>query len=650
MSRDGFASPQNYSPGEWVDGVSEPNPTGTASDQDYVPGEWASGAAAPNPEGFASDGPQVTPGSIYGWRDILLDVTPPIIDTLFPADSSSENSVSTNISFSTKDVDGQGVDQDTINATVEIDGGGAADAIINGVFQAGWDGPGSSISANAFDGYDVVIDPTGSFSSYDEVEVVASCSDLAGNPSGNETWSFFIEDLVDPTIDTQSPTGTDVAEGTNVSFSTKDVGGSGVDSSTINATIEINGGGEVDAIINGAFQTGWDGGSSSITPNAFDGYDVVIDPTSDFGSLDSVIVRVDCDDNEGNSATQLVWGFAVRDYEAPTLQNLVPDHLDTGVLISSNVVLEIVDPSGVDPAETVITIEGSVAWTGDAPAAGFAGSKSVVADGYQYTLNPDVDFPFDTQIDIDVVAKDLSAAANTLNTSYYFETEEDVTAPTFTNKLPAPSSTGNVETSNVSVSVNDVGGTGVVQSTINMSIGGVDAIINGVVQTGFDGVGSSISANGSNGFDVVIDKTTDYDEYEWVTVEVSAEDNEGNLGATTWSWRVVDYLGPLVTPVDPIAGESGVAVDAVIEVNVTDAQSIDAGLTVEVDRGAGFELAFEEGGSPQFKPGFDGPSSAKTSVAGGYKVVIDPVVDFDLATTVFVRVTGQDPDGNPTRL
>jgi hypothetical protein len=109
------------------------------------------------------------------------------------------------------------------------------------------------------------------------------------------------------------------------------------------------------------------------------------------------------------------------DSVGPYLANQDPAPGDTYVLLDTNVALDIKDDlTGVDPTETIITIAGTIAWQSDTIQPGFTGSKSGTPASYTYTINPDLDFPELTLIQIDVYAKDV--AGNTLNTSYTFTT------------------------------------------------------------------------------------------------------------------------------------------------------------------------------------------------------------------------------------
>lgn len=106
---------------------------------------------------------------------------------------------------------------------------------------------------------------------------------------------------------------------------------------------------------------------------------------------------------------------------APELQNQDPAPSSTGNDHDTNVVLDIVDVNDdLDASSVVIRINGEIAWTGDAPAAGYSGNKSAITNGYTYTLDPFADFEEGTQT-IRVVADDL--ASNTLDETYTFDTD-----------------------------------------------------------------------------------------------------------------------------------------------------------------------------------------------------------------------------------
>ena len=227
-----------------------------------------------------------------------------------------------------------------------------------------------------------------------------------------------------------------------------------------------------------------------------------------------------------------------------------------------------------------------------------------------------------------------------------FEATTDGIGPVITPIFPAPLSTGNNEFDQTIFNVDGTQGIDLV--TLQVAISGDSAIIGGAFQPGYNGFGSAIIPNGT-GYDIRVAPSNPYDAFENVPVSVSIDDSEGDQSTLAWTWKVRDYLGPLVDPIDPIENQTNVTITSHVEVDVTDEQ-VFSFLTIEIDRGSGFEMAFELGGLPQFKPGFDNPASLLTTITGGYRVKIDPVVDFPKSTPIYVKVLSIDPAGNPARI
>lgn len=73
-------------------------------------------------------------------------------------------------------------------------------ALSGSSFQAGWDGPGSAITAVAADMLRVAIDSTGQFASLATVQVHVTVNALAGGTFIDQTYSFTAEDLSNPEL------------------------------------------------------------------------------------------------------------------------------------------------------------------------------------------------------------------------------------------------------------------------------------------------------------------------------------------------------------------------------------------------------------------------------------------------------------------
>lgn len=352
--------------------------------------------------------------------------------------------------------------------------------------------------------------------------------------------------------------------------------------------------------------------------------------------------------NQTDAYTDLgSWKPVISDPEPPYLDNQDPAPLDTGVAKEKIIGFDVLDDV-TDVTVSLIEVEGFTAYDGSfqSPYDGAGSSVTPITGGFSFAIQKTSDWSSYSTVSVRVVAED--EVGNPLDETWTFEIE-DYDVPSIGSNLPLGADI--VETTDISFSITDIGGTGAVQSTLNATVNSVPAIVAGVLQAGFQGPNSAITPNASNGFDVVIDLESLYGELEHVEVDVSVEDTVGNEGTLLWAFTVRDYLGPLVDPVFPSAGGSGISVGTNITIDVTDEDTI-SGKKIEVDLndGNGFQEAYVQGDDPPFKSGWQGAGSEVTSLANGYRIVLDPETDFTVATTIQVRVTAIDPAGNPERL
>jgi hypothetical protein len=347
----------------------------------------------------------------------------------------------------------------------------------------------------------------------------------------------------------------------------------------------------------------------------------------------------------------------VQDEIAPTVENADPAPLDTGEAQAVIIQFDLVDNSGgtgIDLANTQIFVEGVLAYNGatdlfSSPYNDVGSSRAPIAEGHHFAIDKGPLYELYKTISVRVVSQDLAGIPNTLDTTYTFQIIDDQ-APVLNVNDPVPSSTGNDENDNLDFDLTDNPGSGVDLTTLDLVIDGDNAIVNGVFQSGYDGAGSVATPDGSGGYNVVVDRTTPYDSYKVINATISVEDNEGNALNFGWNWQIQDYLGPLVTPIDPVAGQLNAGTDTNVQVKIEDEVVVVGGFQIEIDPGTGFETAFVEGAVPEFKPNWDGPGSVVSLVGGVYTVTIDPVTDFGLGQTVQVRITAFDNLGNPARL
>lgn len=341
------------------------------------------------------------------------------------------------------------------------------------------------------------------------------------------------------------------------------------------------------------------------------------------------------------------------DLDPPYLQNLNPPSAGPNEDPSANVYLEIRDDGlGVDLASVRVWVDSVSAYRGDtstflAPFNGPLSAVVHVGPVWQVTLNRTTPFDEHHNVVVRVYAQDLAVIYNTLDTTYSYHTW-DHSGPLV--DYYAPTGTDISRNTLITFSVDENSGSGVKINTLNIRVAGTYAIFAGLFQPGFDGPSSSIVAH-HLGYDVTIQKTSQYPSYTSIGVDLYVEDNESNATSFSWSFRTEDYLGPLVHPTDPTNGYVGALRDTNITFEVTDDQLVISGsVKAEINRGAGWVIMFDQGSSPNFKAGYNGPASVVAAISGGYRVTIDPTTDFGYAEQIYVRVTASDPPGNPERL
>jgi len=395
------------------------------------------------------------------------------------------------------------------------------------------------------------------------------------------------------------------------------------------------------------------------------GYGYEINPNARFDIAATVTVEVYAEDQTTPTpgvldtsytfdiaeASSVTYSFDVEtDLSGPLITNKDPAPFTTGVDRDKAVSFHIEDtPAGVDLNSTYIYVDAVLVYDGSTSSwhADFDPGSSITGDSSDYTVElvKDVDWDSNATVQIHVVTED--AVGNPTDESWSFEIE-DYEGPTIS--ANSPTGTGVAHDTNISFVTED-DGSGVDLATLEVVVGGSSAISGGVPQAGWDGPGTSITPNAGNGYDVVIDPTSDLPSYSLISVTVDVDDNDGNSANFGWSFETEDYEGVHVQPQSPTNGEMNVDVDTNIVILLEDDDEVVAtSILVEVDRGSGFETAFDYNQTPKFRLGYNGAASLLEVVGGAYTITIDPETAFSLGTTIQVRVTAEDPEGNPERL
>jgi hypothetical protein len=338
---------------------------------------------------------------------------------------------------------------------------------------------------------------------------------------------------------------------------------------------------------------------------------------------------------------------ARTDLDPPYLQNQSPAPGVSDISQSAPVSLEIIDlVTGVDPVSVVIKLGGVEAWKNDVQQSGFTVSKVSITNGYRYSVSVHPLFPSFDWVTVGVYAEDL--ASNILDTTYSFQTK-DYESPIIDTNSPSGSSVS--ESSIVSFSTKDYG-TGIDLSSVQATIGGSVAVLNGV-PIGDWSAGSTVIANSWGGYNFSLIHSSLYDSYRSYAVHTECDDLEDppNHKELDWSFQTRNYLGPLIHPVSPATGDVEVPVNTDVVIEITDHHLVSSGsMRIRVNRGSGWVLAYQQGDLQPFKTGWNGPASQAQMITDGYRITIDPTEDFPVTRLVQIEVSADDPEGNPERL
>jgi hypothetical protein len=201
--------------------------------------------------------------------------------------------------------------------------------------------------------------------------------------------------------------------------------------------------------------------------------------------------------------------------------------------------------------------------------------------------------------------------------SFTTTTAPDTTPPYTTNHSPAPGETGVAVNTLITVEIRDAG-VGVDQTTIGMTVNGAT-------------VSPAVSGT-PDAYTLTYDPPVDFGYEETVDVTVDASDQNGNAMATdTYSFTTTtapDTTPPYTTNHSPAPGETGVAVNTMITVEIRDTG-------VGVDQTT---IVMTVNGSA-VTPAISGTPDA-------YTLTYDPPVDFGYEETVDVTVDASDQEGN----
>jgi len=325
------------------------------------------------------------------------------------------------------------------------------------------------------------------------------------------------------------PSATGVARDTNIQLSLVATGGN-IQLATVDLWVQgvLAYDGATDT-----FQSGFTGTRTG-TPAQ---YDFLIDPDVDFDYDETVSVRAYGQDDIVNTVDETYGFTTIQEYVAPVLQNQVPAPDAVLQARDTDIYLEIADAdSGVKFSSITVQIDRGAGYVTVFTAGAFVGdyTGAVVPDPvlgikqYNVTIEPGADFAEPSTPKVRVLATDNATVPNAMDSWYQFGI---AVHPLLADLTPLDGATGVSRKTNIALGLR-AGSVTVVDTSVEVTVDGDLAYdANGTpagFQPGYDGEDSVIDADGSGGFDIVVDPVDPLDRYKVIIVTVTAEDTLGH--------------------------------------------------------------------------------------------------------------------------
>lgn len=290
--------------------------------------------------------------------------------------------------------------------------------------------------------------------------------------------------------------------------------------------------------------------SSSIA----NGYRVTVTPASLLPYASTITVSGQTQDNAYDNGPVLARNsYSLTEYEfdteddlvAPEIYSLNPASGAVNVPTNSDVSFRIRDvmPGGydgmgvdIDSVEVTVTATGwgSTVYTN-------AGTNTFTTSGgifdYGITVNPAIDFPQNTIVQVQIVASDLHVPGNNSVLSYSFITH-DTNAPTCTTFSPAQGSTSVAQNGKITFSCIDTG-VGVDIDTLTVRIDGLSYTKTGVNSFTYSGDSSE--------YIITVDPVDNFDNQKAFEVIINAEDLSNNQ-MTQIAYGLATGVGNAICP------------------------------------------------------------------------------------------------------
>lgn len=476
------------------------------------------------------------------------DTVAPIITPIDPLADATEISVYSDVQFSITD----GYDVDINALDVYIDG---TQAVINGEFQAGYQGQRSKIT-QIVDGYNISIDVNSRFEYNHTTNIHVDGYDPYGNHESYDYVFYTTTDSQAPAIINKVPgvSETNVGALSDVYFDITDLV-SDVDIDKLHVYIDYNA-----AIIDGTFQSGWAGPNSSIS-RITDGYHIRIDPEgiNNFDYNQTHEITIDGYDYAYNHIHDVYSFETVIDHVDPVIDNLVPYAGEIEVPVLSHIAFDITDNiSGIDLSKLLVNINGISAYSGGTIQQPFdddASSVVQILDGYRITFDNRLRFDYAQTVTVKVDGYDH--ADNKYSYTYFFITKVDVDGPTITDAQPVNGTINYPRDATITLLVQDEE-TGVDRNQINVAIDGTLVVQNGLLTDGYDDTQSFI-VRMLDGYEICVHREIKWPAGKLLIVEADAYDFVGNGTNYVYEFTTVDDMPPYVFNFNPY----------IVSVNVT---------------------------------------------------------------------------------
>lgn len=339
-----------------------------------------------------------------------------------------------------------------------------------------------------------------------------------------------------------------------------------------------------------------------------------------------------------------------------SLANRVPGPDDTDVVRDANIQLSVVDnANNIDLTTARIWVDGALAYDGSAVPAfkpgfdGPASAQSGTPAQYDFIIDPTTDFDYDATVTVDVYAE--NDVGRILDTGYGFSVTQDVTEPALDNRSPSPGQINVAWNSDIYLEIYEVE-TLVARNSIEVSVAGTLAFAAGSFQSGFTGSVLPADATAERYY-VTINPAADFPDGTVVAIHVEADNTSvpvDHLNTTYDFTTYADTTAPVLQDQLPAPGAVLQAKDTDVYLEIADAETgvKFSSITIDIDRGSGYETVFTAGA---FVGDYTG-SVVPDPVLGTrqYNVTIDPGTDFAEGTAPVVRVQCTDNATTPNSM